>query len=38
MDLKPGENDVRLLPAGVYFVAVGGERSTVSTQKVVITR
>jgi len=40
MDLAPGENDVRHLSPGVYFLrsAVSGERSAVSVRKVVVTR
>ncbi|MFO7675325.1 MAG: hypothetical protein R6X12_03295 [bacterium] len=39
MDLAPGENDVRHLSPGVYFVrAVGGEPPAAGCQKVVVTR
>ena len=40
MELRPGANDVRRLPPGVYSVreAVNGERSTVSVRKVVVTK
>jgi hypothetical protein len=38
MALRPGANDVSGLAPGVYFVAVGGQRSAVSVSKVVLTR
>lgn len=39
MDLRPGENDVRHLAPGVYFVrAVGHEPSAVGCRRVIVTR
>jgi hypothetical protein len=40
MDLRPGENDIRHIAPGVYFVrsAESGERSAASVRKVVIQR
>jgi len=37
LDLKPGANDLRRLPAGVYFITLYGSRSTVCVRKVTVT-
>jgi hypothetical protein len=40
MDLKPGDNDIRRVAPGIYFVRTGesGGRSAVSVRKVVIQK
>ncbi|MBM3314863.1 T9SS type A sorting domain-containing protein [candidate division WOR-3 bacterium] len=36
--LKPGENDVRHLPAGVYFLRMANGEGRAANSRVVITR